>query len=161
MTRLRKRVATRLKDSQNTFALLTTFNEVDMWVYLTQLLKSGYGAGEIVIISLSFLVLLIMLCWCIQLIQLKKHRRIVWTFYKKRLHVEAALTSFIFWSVLIMFFVLFLYDILIPELILLWIFLWLQDSMFNFSYVFGLAFSPYKNRQLSNYLSTSVLISLF
>ncbi|CAI0436374.1 unnamed protein product [Linum tenue] len=30
MTRLRKRVATRLKDSQNTFALLTTFNEVDL-----------------------------------------------------------------------------------------------------------------------------------
>ncbi|XP_022857208.1 dihydrolipoyllysine-residue succinyltransferase component of 2-oxoglutarate dehydrogenase complex 1, mitochondrial-like, partial [Olea europaea var. sylvestris] len=30
MTRLRKRVATPLKDSQNTFALLTTFNEVDM-----------------------------------------------------------------------------------------------------------------------------------
>ncbi|GMY09871.1 dihydrolipoyllysine-residue succinyltransferase component of 2-oxoglutarate dehydrogenase complex 2, mitochondrial-like [Fagus crenata] len=30
MTRLRKRVATRLKDSQNTFALLSTFNEVDM-----------------------------------------------------------------------------------------------------------------------------------
>lgn len=30
MTRLRKRVAMRLKDSQNTFALLTTFNEVDM-----------------------------------------------------------------------------------------------------------------------------------
>ncbi|XP_057965973.1 dihydrolipoyllysine-residue succinyltransferase component of 2-oxoglutarate dehydrogenase complex 2, mitochondrial [Malania oleifera] len=35
MTRLRKRVATRLKDSQNTFAMLTTFNEVDM----TNLLK--------------------------------------------------------------------------------------------------------------------------
>ncbi|KAL6314175.1 hypothetical protein AAG906_011919 [Vitis piasezkii] len=30
MTRLRKRVAMHLKDSQNTFALLTTFNEVDM-----------------------------------------------------------------------------------------------------------------------------------
>ncbi|KAH9612745.1 hypothetical protein KSS87_021775 [Heliosperma pusillum] len=30
MTRLRKRVANRLKDSQNTFAMLTTFNEVDM-----------------------------------------------------------------------------------------------------------------------------------
>ncbi|KAK9155665.1 hypothetical protein Sjap_003145 [Stephania japonica] len=30
MTRLRKRVAIRLKDSQNTFAMLTTFNEVDM-----------------------------------------------------------------------------------------------------------------------------------
>ncbi|KAL4380505.1 hypothetical protein AHAS_Ahas04G0040200 [Arachis hypogaea] len=30
MTRLRKRVATRLKDAQNTFAMLTTFNEVDM-----------------------------------------------------------------------------------------------------------------------------------
>ncbi|KAG1370199.1 Dihydrolipoyllysine-residue succinyltransferase component of 2-oxoglutarate dehydrogenase complex 1,mitochondrial [Cocos nucifera] len=30
MPRLRKRVAMRLKDSQNTFAMLTTFNEVDM-----------------------------------------------------------------------------------------------------------------------------------
>ncbi|CAK8538830.1 unnamed protein product [Lathyrus sativus] len=30
MTRIRKRVATRLKDSQNTYAMLTTFNEVDM-----------------------------------------------------------------------------------------------------------------------------------
>ncbi|KAJ6825316.1 dihydrolipoyllysine-residue succinyltransferase component of 2-oxoglutarate dehydrogenase complex 1, mitochondrial-like [Iris pallida] len=30
MPRLRKRVATRLKDSQNTFAMLTTFNEIDM-----------------------------------------------------------------------------------------------------------------------------------
>eukprot|EP00475_Leptophrys_vorax_P035173 TRINITY_DN5763_c0_g1_i2.p1 TRINITY_DN5763_c0_g1~~TRINITY_DN5763_c0_g1_i2.p1 ORF type:complete len:570 (-),score=46.28 TRINITY_DN5763_c0_g1_i2:449-1966(-) len=30
MTRLRRRVAQRLKDSQNTFALLTTFNEIDM-----------------------------------------------------------------------------------------------------------------------------------
>ncbi|KAJ8432602.1 hypothetical protein Cgig2_008687 [Carnegiea gigantea] len=30
MTRLRKRVATRLKDAQNTFAMLTTFNEIDM-----------------------------------------------------------------------------------------------------------------------------------
>ncbi|XP_057746240.1 dihydrolipoyllysine-residue succinyltransferase component of 2-oxoglutarate dehydrogenase complex 2, mitochondrial-like [Arachis stenosperma] len=30
MTRLRKRVMTRLKDSQNTYAMLTTFNELDM-----------------------------------------------------------------------------------------------------------------------------------
>ncbi|KAK1317190.1 hypothetical protein QJS10_CPA05g01987 [Acorus calamus] len=30
MTRLRKRVASRLKDSQNTYAMLTTYNEVDM-----------------------------------------------------------------------------------------------------------------------------------
>ncbi|KAI8030807.1 hypothetical protein LOK49_LG01G02278 [Camellia lanceoleosa] len=30
MTRLKKQVVTRLKDSQNAFALLTTFNEVDM-----------------------------------------------------------------------------------------------------------------------------------
>eukprot|EP00899_Mesostigma_viride_P018155 jgi/Mesvir1/26340/Mv22516-RA.1 len=30
MTRLRKRVAQRLKDSQNTFAMLTTYNEIDM-----------------------------------------------------------------------------------------------------------------------------------
>ena len=30
MTRLRARVAERLKGAQNTFAMLTTFNEVDM-----------------------------------------------------------------------------------------------------------------------------------
>jgi 2-oxoglutarate dehydrogenase E2 component (dihydrolipoamide succinyltransferase) len=30
MPRLRKRIANRLKDSQNTFAMLSTFNEVDM-----------------------------------------------------------------------------------------------------------------------------------
>ena len=30
MSRLRKRVSERLKGAQNTFALLTTFNEVDM-----------------------------------------------------------------------------------------------------------------------------------
>lgn len=41
MTRLRKRVATRLKDSQNTFALLTTFNEVDMTNLLE--LRSQYN----------------------------------------------------------------------------------------------------------------------
>ena len=32
MGRLRKRIATRLKDSQNTYVMLTTFNEVDMYV---------------------------------------------------------------------------------------------------------------------------------
>ncbi|XP_044476956.1 dihydrolipoyllysine-residue succinyltransferase component of 2-oxoglutarate dehydrogenase complex 2, mitochondrial-like isoform X1 [Mangifera indica] len=32
MTRRQKRVTTTLKDSQNTFAMLTTFNEVDMHV---------------------------------------------------------------------------------------------------------------------------------
>lgn len=31
MSRLRQRVAQRLKDSQNTYALLTTFQEVDMY----------------------------------------------------------------------------------------------------------------------------------
>ena len=30
MTRLRKRIAERLKQAQNTAAMLTTFNEVDM-----------------------------------------------------------------------------------------------------------------------------------
>jgi len=30
MTRMRERIATRLKDSQNTYAMLTTFNEIDM-----------------------------------------------------------------------------------------------------------------------------------
>ncbi|KAL8098658.1 hypothetical protein AgCh_031428 [Apium graveolens] len=41
MTRLRKRVASRLKDSQNTFALLTTFNEVDI---ATSLALSSCGS---------------------------------------------------------------------------------------------------------------------
>ncbi len=30
MTRMRTRIAQRLKDAQNTYAMLTTFNEVDM-----------------------------------------------------------------------------------------------------------------------------------
>lgn len=30
MTRMRERISQRLKDSQNTYALLTTFNEIDM-----------------------------------------------------------------------------------------------------------------------------------
>ena len=30
MTRMRQRIGQRLKDSQNTYAMLTTFNEVDM-----------------------------------------------------------------------------------------------------------------------------------
>lgn len=30
MSRMRERIANRLKDSQNTYAMLTTFNEVDM-----------------------------------------------------------------------------------------------------------------------------------
>ena len=42
MTRLRKRIADRLKDSQATYALLTTFNEVDM----TELMKMRTDVGE-------------------------------------------------------------------------------------------------------------------
>ncbi|EXB24587.1 hypothetical protein L484_004177 [Morus notabilis] len=42
MTRLRKRVATRLKDSQNTFAMLTTFNEVDMFKSSQLKLQSSF-----------------------------------------------------------------------------------------------------------------------
>ena len=30
MNRMRTRIATRLKDAQNTYAMLTTFNEIDM-----------------------------------------------------------------------------------------------------------------------------------
>ena len=30
MSRMRQRISQRLKDSQNTYAMLTTFNEVDM-----------------------------------------------------------------------------------------------------------------------------------
>jgi len=40
MTRLRKRIATRLKDAQNTTAMLTTFNEIDMSA-LTEM-RNGY-----------------------------------------------------------------------------------------------------------------------
>ena len=34
MSRMRLRVADRLKDSQNTNAMLTTFNEIDMSAYI-------------------------------------------------------------------------------------------------------------------------------
>ncbi|EXB51004.1 hypothetical protein L484_023706 [Morus notabilis] len=48
MTRLRKRVATRLKDSQNTFAMLTTFNEVDIRKQETRLIgEKGIPALKI------------------------------------------------------------------------------------------------------------------
>lgn len=30
MNRMRQRIAQRLKDAQNTYAMLTTFNEIDM-----------------------------------------------------------------------------------------------------------------------------------
>ena len=47
MTRMRQRIAQRLKDSQNTYAMLTTFNEVDMrfvrWFLL--LVKPGKFKG--------------------------------------------------------------------------------------------------------------------
>ena len=38
MSRLRQTIARRLKDAQNTAAMLTTFNEVDM--------SSGHGAAQ-------------------------------------------------------------------------------------------------------------------
>lgn len=43
MTRMRQRIAQRLKDSQNTYAMLTTFNEVDMrLVFLMTMVLLGY-----------------------------------------------------------------------------------------------------------------------
>jgi 2-oxoglutarate dehydrogenase E2 component (dihydrolipoamide succinyltransferase) len=41
MTRLRATIARRLKEAQNTAAMLTTFNEVDMSAAMATLLKSG------------------------------------------------------------------------------------------------------------------------
>ncbi len=43
MTRLRRRVAERLKDAQNTAAMLTTFNEVDMTACME--IRSSYNEG--------------------------------------------------------------------------------------------------------------------
>jgi pyruvate/2-oxoglutarate dehydrogenase complex dihydrolipoamide acyltransferase (E2) component len=47
MTRLRLRVAERLKGAQNTYAMLTTFNEVDMTglMELRSTFKVGQGLG--------------------------------------------------------------------------------------------------------------------
>jgi pyruvate/2-oxoglutarate dehydrogenase complex dihydrolipoamide acyltransferase (E2) component len=49
MTRLRMRVAERLKGAQNTYAMLTTFNEVDMTniMALRNTYKVGAGAGAV------------------------------------------------------------------------------------------------------------------
>lgn len=41
MSRMRLRIADRLKDAQNTNAMLTTFNEVDMSGYMN--LRKEYG----------------------------------------------------------------------------------------------------------------------
>lgn len=48
MTRLRLRVAERLKGAQNTYAMLTTFNEVDMTglMELRSTFKVGQGLGS-------------------------------------------------------------------------------------------------------------------
>ena len=43
MTRLRARVAQRLKGAQNTYAMLTTFNEIDMTNLMK--LRSDYKVG--------------------------------------------------------------------------------------------------------------------
>ena len=43
MTRLRQTIAKRLKDSQNTAAMLTTFNEVDMTAVMA--LRNEYKDG--------------------------------------------------------------------------------------------------------------------
>ena len=43
MTRLRARVAERLKGAQNTYAMLTTFNEIDMTNLMK--LRSDYKVG--------------------------------------------------------------------------------------------------------------------
>ena len=46
MTRMRQRIAQRLKDSQNTYAMLTTFNEVDMrLVFLMTMAFLRYWPG--------------------------------------------------------------------------------------------------------------------
>ncbi len=43
MTRLRQRIAERLKEAQNTAAMLTTFNEVDMGAVMA--LREQYKDG--------------------------------------------------------------------------------------------------------------------
>lgn len=45
MTRLRARVAERLKGAQNTFAMLTTFNEIDMTNLMA--LRADYKVGSL------------------------------------------------------------------------------------------------------------------
>ena len=44
MTRLRMRVAERLKGAQNTYAMLTTFNEVDMTSLME--MRNSYKVGK-------------------------------------------------------------------------------------------------------------------
>jgi len=49
MTRLRQRVAERLKGAQNTAALLTTFNEIDMSSLME--MRSTYKVGSVLLVS--------------------------------------------------------------------------------------------------------------
>ncbi len=51
MTRLRLRVAERLKGAQNTYAMLTTFNEVDMTALMA--LRNEYKVRGAVLCKLS------------------------------------------------------------------------------------------------------------
>lgn len=52
MTRMRMRTAERLKESQNTAAMLTTFNEVDMRFVIWQLLIFTFGFIALVLLLL-------------------------------------------------------------------------------------------------------------
>lgn len=48
MTRLRMRVAERLKGAQNTYAMLTTFNEVDMTAIME--LRNTFKVGSLTLL---------------------------------------------------------------------------------------------------------------
>jgi len=50
MSKMRQKIAERLKDSQNTYAMLTTFNEVDMTNAMN--LRNEFGQGLILILNL-------------------------------------------------------------------------------------------------------------
>ena len=56
MTRMRQRIAQRLKDSQNTYAMLTTFNEVDMrLVFLMTMANLRFWPGVNIFHSLIWI----------------------------------------------------------------------------------------------------------
>ncbi len=61
MTRLRQRVADRLKGAQNTYAMLTTFNEVDMTGIMSLRQEYKVRGGEGILGEVVFWVV----CWCV------------------------------------------------------------------------------------------------
>lgn len=71
MNRMRQRIAQRLKDAQNTYAMLTTFNEIDMRCFTSFvifMIQIEYLSGKAILLELQFSLNLKSTDYCLSLV---------------------------------------------------------------------------------------------